>query len=181
MDRKSKFSHVAFALILTIFPGWGHIWIRREYRGLMIFILFFGIANVAFLNQTQDEVLLFDGEFRLALAAAIAVFVFAIVDILRITVWFKGAKIQSRRKNLAQRVVVHYLRSEHGQLEEAVTRLLRIDPADCWALFYLAMSWRDAGETKKARATIKKALRVDRSGYWRDDLRRELQLLKDCG
>ena len=43
MKRHSSATSVVIPLLLSTVPGWGHIWVRRNTRGLALFLLFFSL------------------------------------------------------------------------------------------------------------------------------------------
>ena len=178
MKRLSATFAVLVPLVLSIIPGWGHIWLRRYNRGLAIFLLFFAIVNLELMVFLRGEEADFEATFKYASAAAVGLFVFTIVDVFRITVWLRSNKVLEKRRTSYRRALTHYLRSEYGQARELALRMTRSDPLDVAALFVLGMIQREAGEKKKAIRTFRRALRSPTSEYWNADVQRELKNTK---
>lgn len=177
MTASRSLRRLLIAVILTVVPGWGHIWLHRTTRGLLLFILFFLALNYAIVfGGVLDRIPDFAVNASLAFAAAIVVF--AVVDVVRITIWLDSRAVRARRHALLESAVAHYLRREYAQAEAALRRMLRIDPHDGTALMYLGMVLRATGRRGKAESTFKKVIRDDRSGRWRSDARREIARLR---
>lgn len=179
MGKIASFFRVLFPLVLCVVPGWGHIWVHRYNRGLSIFILFFAIANgliLLILNAATEDYATY---MTLGKAALVGLFVFAVVDIIRITVWLKSKKVANRRRGQYRRSLVHFLRGEYEMAESQANRMIRTDPLDSGALIVLGMIQRESGEPKKALRTFRRGLRAATSEYWHEDLRREIEVTRN--
>ncbi|MCA9319237.1 MAG: hypothetical protein KDB53_00815 [Planctomycetes bacterium] len=177
MKRAGVISGVIVPIALTIVPGWGHIWTRRGFRGFVIFALFAASLDYFLVAKFNLETLPFNPV--IALAIAVAVHVFAFVDILRITFWLRSKTVQRRRSALFRKMVVHYLRGEYGQAQEACEGILRIDPANPAVTMWSGMIARECGRPKVARRLFQQARRNDERGYWKQEVVRELDALKE--
>lgn len=161
-------------LILAVIPGWGHIWVQRPTRGLLLFIPFFGLLNIALMGLLEPVNSPVKPWVSTALALAAALYVFSFLDTIRITIWVKSRRVQKRRSRLLWKAQVHYLKGEHGQATESLQRMLRIHPHDVTALMYSGLIRRDSGDSRAARAAWKKALAHDHEKIWETDIVRLL-------
>ena len=178
MNRIAATCRVLFPVVLSIIPGFGHIWVRRYNRGLALFLIFFGTWNLTPIHYLLADDGEYEGLLKLSHAAVVGIIVFAFVDIIRITVWLKSSKVINRRKSLYRRSMVHFLRSEYGQAEDAASRMIRTDPLDTSALFVLGMIQREGGEFRKALRSFYRAQRSTTEDYWKFDLKREIKATK---
>ncbi|MFT7617720.1 MAG: tetratricopeptide (TPR) repeat protein [Planctomycetota bacterium] len=179
MEKIASFFRVLIPLVLCIMPGWGHIWVHRYNRGLSIFILFFTIGNGLILLILNAATQNYSTLMTVGQAALVGLFVFAIVDIIRITVWLKSKTVANRRRGQYRRSLVHFLRGEYEMAENQANRMIRTDPLDSGALMVLGMIQREAGEPKKALRTFRRGLRAVTSDYWHEDLRREIEVTRN--
>jgi cytochrome c-type biogenesis protein CcmH/NrfG len=178
--RKGAFIPAVLApLVLSLVPGWGHIWLHRPVRGMTLFLLVFGALNLALLMGLGIRVDLPRGLFHPVLAAAAGIYVYSVVDVARLALWTASRSAQAKRQTLFKKVVAHYLKGEHGQAEEAVRGMLRIDPQDTSALVYLGMIHGARGRRGKAIATLKRARRLHSDETTAKDIERELRRLKE--
>ena len=173
--QKGFFRALLIPLILSLVPGWGHIWVHRATRGLLIFVCFFGLANYALMalllaDAAEPPILA-----RPALALAAGVLVFSYIDILRLTLWNRNKRLLARCDGYLRRAIIHYLRDEYGQAEELLLKVLRRRPFDVPALSYLAAVQRGRGAEKKAQESFKRALAAARGGRWEASLRAEIK------
>ena len=161
-------------LILGIVPGWGHIWVQRPTRGLLLFIPFFALLNLALMGMLEPVSSPVKPWVSPAIAMAAALYVFSFLDTIRITIWVKSRRVQKRRSRLLWKAQVHYLKGEHGQAAESIQRMLRIHPHDTTALMYAGIIRRDFGDPRGARAAWKKVLAHDFDDKWKTDINRLL-------
>lgn len=165
-------------IVLSVVPGWGHIWVRRHTRGLAIFLVFFALADIAFLvYQTSEEPVRTDA-MNVGLGLCAGIWTFAMVDIARIAIWLRSTTMRDRRTALFRKMVIHFLRGEHAQAEESIRRMLRINPYDVPALTYLGMVRRDAGRLDEALRAFKKAMRSQPDSGWSAEIEHEIDLVR---
>ena len=169
MSRPGVFTGIVIPIGLSLVPGWGHIWVKRPMRGLILFALFFAALNYGLLaeNDPTDKKPLIDP--TLAYGIAVGGFVFSIVDTTRVTLWLRSKTVQGRRSALFRKMVTHYLRNEYGQADEAVSKMLRIDPDDAGLIFWKGMLQRDVGQRRRAMKSFKRSLATDVDDYWTCD------------
>ena len=161
-------------VILSLVPGWGHIWLRRFGRGLLVFTVFVVAANIA-LMQSLAKTPTHASWIRPALAVAAAVFVFGIADVLRITLRRHVSGTEPRRRKLLTRALGHYVRDENGQAEEVLAKLVRLDTGRPAPWYYLGCVRAERGRLRAAKRAFRTARRVDRRGEWTDEIRLALQ------
>ncbi len=159
-------------LTLALVPGWGQIWVRRPTRGLVLFIPFVILLNIGIMGMLEPVASPVAPWVKPALAMAAALFVFSFVDTIRITIWIESRRVRRRRRRLLWKTQAHYLKGEHGQAAEAITRMLRIHPHDVTALMYQGMIRRDSGDSRRARASWKKARAHDSEKKWQIEIDR---------
>ena len=177
MKRQSPATSVIVPILLSTVPGWGHIWVRRNTRGLALFLLFFSSANFALVRLVSSKADNSALPVQLALAFCAGVLFFTLADILRITLWTRSRRVRGQRATLFKRLLVHYLRKEYGQAKEAAERMLRINPYDTTALIYSGMVHQAMGESRRALQMFRRVLRVDTDGKWAHEATREIQAL----
>jgi tetratricopeptide (TPR) repeat protein len=165
-------------LLLSLVPGWGHIWLRRGSTGLMIFMLFFASLNMAVLigNDLLPAMPKFFG--NLAKATAAATFAFSILDVLRATVWTRSRPVQERRRRILRTAAGHLIRREFGQAEEQLERVLRIDPGDPAAWAWLGSLYSVTGRRREARHAWKQARFYGQTSGWREMINPRLEELR---
>lgn len=178
MSIRGTLDGVVLPLVLALVPGWGHIWLHRKTQGLFLFMLFAAAVNCALVtdlalpSRHQDLVV------RLSWGVAAAILAFSVADVFRSTILRRRPGQRQKRVRYLRKAIMHYLRDEVGQAEEALAKILRFDPRDATALVYLGMLHRDAGRTREAKRAFERALAADQDGRWRVDVRGELAMLR---
>ena len=178
MPRLGLFLRAIIPTVLSVVPGWGHIWVRRHTRGLAIFLTFFAVANAAFLINQLGPQEMRTTAIRIALVICVGLWAFCFGDIIRIAVWLRSHTVQERRAGLFRKMVIHVLRGEHAQAEDSIRRMLRIDPYDVPALTYLGIVRRDLGRRDEAVRVLKKALRCRPDAVWTAEIEHEIRLVQ---
>ena len=166
MSRKGLVNGVVLPIALAFIPGFGHIWLRRSLRGLLLFMLFLSSLNYVLWAEILDPEMP-PVSLKFALATAASAWAFSIVDGIRIVVWVRSRSGQGRREASLRKLIGHWMRDELGQADETALRLLRIDPIDPEAMVWSAVVHRDLGKAKEARRLLRRARRIDRAGHWR--------------
>ncbi|MEZ6195000.1 MAG: tetratricopeptide repeat protein [Planctomycetota bacterium] len=157
-------------VVLSIVPGWGHIWLRRGSTGLMIFMLFFAAINLALLTSARILPDLSPVLGRIAYATAASAFAFSVLDVLRATIWSRSRPVRERRRRILRRAIAHSIRGEDGQAQEQLEHALRIDPNDPAAWAWLGALLERGGRTKDARRALKRARFLGAEAGWREVL-----------
>ena len=163
------------ALLLSVIPGWGHVYWGREISGLAAFTAF-AAAGFAFLNG----LFIYLGEGKGALiwvsaSLAIGLLVGAWVDLLRRTSprWVK-AEEEERQKNMRSGTVA-YLRGDHETAGNCFASCVKADPSDVEALFRLGIVCARSGDLKRAKSSLRRVKRYDVEGKWGWEVEMELK------
>jgi tetratricopeptide (TPR) repeat protein len=166
------------ALLLSLVPGWGHVYWGRERLGLTIFtaaaVAGFALLNGLFIFQGA-------GKSELTWTAGIIfalIFVATWLDLLARTSLSRVRREDESRERWLEEGTLAYLRND---LEEAVARFsccLSLDPHDVEALFRLGVVAARRGDHRQARRWFAKTLRHDLEEKWQWEIQRELQRLQ---
>lgn len=162
------------AALLTLVPGWGHVYWGREVRG-MFFFTAFAVAGFAFLNGlflylgAGRSVLIGTGGGVLLVAT-----LWAWIDILLLTSPRRSQAYEGFRMKALQQGTLAYLQGDLAAAKAAFADCLRQDPADVEALFRLGVVTARAGEAREARALLRRASRLDLDEKWTWEIEREL-------
>jgi cytochrome c-type biogenesis protein CcmH/NrfG len=165
------------ALLLTLIPGLGHVYWGREGQGLRLFTLA-ALAAFVLLNAA----LIYVGSWRSILLVAATLGVVLVVlwcwlDILRLTAGDRvHADIQVRQEALWEGTLA-YLKNDLPAARARFEACVRRDPTDVEALFRLAVVTARSGDGRRARALLRRTLRLDRDGTWEWEVGRELARL----
>ena len=165
------------ALLLSLIPGWGHIWVNRPTRGLLLFVPTVALLNICLMGMLEPVTSPMAPWVQPALALAAALYTFSFLDTVRITIWLQSRRVMKRRSRLLWKAQVHYLKGEHGQAIESVKRMLRIHPYDVTALMYSGLIRSASSDHRGARAAWNKAKLHDDDKIWTADIDRLLMSL----
>jgi tetratricopeptide (TPR) repeat protein len=168
----------ALALVLTLLPGWGHVYWGRELLGTVIFTVaaaaFFGLVNGLFIVLGAGRTVLAQG----SAALLTGVVGYAWADILRRTSPNRlQAEESHREKSLIEGMIAH-LRGEHERAGQLFLSCLKADPTDVEALFRMGMTTARAGRREEAIRWLRRTRRNDLEGKWRWEVERELASLR---
>jgi len=165
-------------LILSVIPGFGHLYLGRHWRGLVVFAVFALAANGMYFahEMAPDETGVY--VFSLCRGAAVAMIAYSLLHVAYLSRRFE-------RKPLAERKDYHFKRGQlqyvGGAFDEAASEfltVLKLDPMDVDARFHLAMSYRALGRRRDAEKTFKRCLADDLDGKWRWEIKVELKALR---
>ena len=166
-----------FAVLLSLVPGWGHVYLGREARGLVLFTVFaiggFGLLNglLLYIGWGRSFVLAASG------FTALAVWVWACVDIIRLTSPVRRHAEEEDRLKALREGTVRYLRGDLEDAKRAFGRCLKKDPGDVEALFRLGILCARSGDSRGARTYLRRASKLDLDGKWVWEIQRELARL----
>lgn len=168
----------SLALILSLVPGWGHVYFGRETLGLIIFTLF-AVAGFGFLNG----LFLYLGSWGSFLIVSSAVLFVLVatgswVDILRITSSRQVSAEEASREAHLRRGTEAYLQGDLTQAGTLLRACVRADPFDIEALFRLGVVCARSGDLLHARTCFRRTLKHDPEEKWRWEVGRELEALK---
>ena len=183
------------ALALSLVPGWGHVYWRRETLGLLLFTV-----GATFAFGWINAVWIYRGEGRelLAWVAGIlflATWAFAWIDLYLRTAPARLARDAESRALFLEQGTIAFLRGDFENAEVNFRGALQLDPQDVEALFRLGITlsrWaqrearaeRVGGEPGReseleARAirVLHRTLRHDVEEKWRWEILREIDAL----
>lgn len=168
----------SIALALSLVPGWGHVYLGRERRGLALFTL---TAVLAFLSF--NLILVYAGEYRmfLARAAAIAAGLVWIAGIVEVWQWTAPRRLretEERKAAFLRSGMVAYLRGELDGAEEDFRACLRLDVQDPEAILRLGVVAARRGQIRQARRLLRRAGLLDLDEKWHWEISREIQSLR---
>lgn len=166
------------ALILSLVPGWGHVYLGRERAGLCLFTLaaisLFGMLNI---------LLVYSGEHRLLLArsaggGAVFSLLLSVVDVLRRTSPSRLRRIDDEKARLLRGGMIAYLRNDLEGAEETFRACLRLDGQEVEALLRIGVVTARRGAARRARRWLRRARRMDLDEKWGWEIERELEALR---
>ncbi len=153
-------------LLLSVVAGMGHLWEGKDLKGLGLFALFAaGLAGVL------EGLVLWagPGKFEISIVAGIVVvcvWVYSIVDVLKLTYGPWREKIRLTRSEHLRRGILSFLKGEHQIAEQEFLANLRLEPGDPESLFRLAVLSRMRGEIGRARRYLRALKRTDVDEKW---------------
>lgn len=171
----------SLALVLSVLPGWGHVYWGREFFGLFLFTLFticaFAIVNGLLLDLGRWKAALVWG----GAAGAAGCAAWAWTDILRRTSPARLREEASLRERQLKEGMLAYVRGDHEAAKKLFFECARRDPSDVEALFRLGMAYARAGEREAAIRWLERTRRRDFQGKWAWEIRVELARLRSGG
>ncbi|MBN1442825.1 MAG: tetratricopeptide repeat protein [Planctomycetes bacterium] len=170
--------HRLVALLLSIVPGWGHVYWGREILGLGIFTAC-AVLGFVFLNAK----LIYRGEGRDAIlwisgALSLLAFGAAFIDLALRTSPPRVRREQEARERLLHQGTIAYLKRDYDNAVVLFRECLRIDPQDVDALFRLGVAFARRGDADQARRWLRNAIRLDLDEKWHWEAQREIALLE---
>jgi tetratricopeptide (TPR) repeat protein len=168
----------ALALILSLVPGWGHVYLANERLGLCLFTL---AAIAAF--GVIDLLLLYQGVHRLFLARSIAaagilIWLVSFADVWRRTSPARRQRLGEEKARLLRLGMIAYLRDDLEAAEEAFRACLSLDHQDVEALMRLGVVLARLGQVRAARRWLGRARVFDFEDKWKWQIGRELESLR---
>ncbi|MBI5368890.1 MAG: tetratricopeptide repeat protein [Planctomycetes bacterium] len=166
------------AILLSVLPGLGHILLGRCVRGLVLFTAFAFFANAwgvaPYVWPAGDEPVSRPG----LLAAAAVIWLYTMLDAMRIVYWRERASLARRKKNLFHDALVDYMKGDLRAARRVLRRVLRLDRDDPNAHFLLGIVYQGEGKRWRARRALKRSLVLDESRRWAWEVSRALEELK---
>jgi hypothetical protein len=168
----------ALALVLSLIPGWGHVYLGREKIGLLLFTLVV-LSVFAIVNS----LLVLEGSWRIWLArpaaGAAAVFWLAgILDVLRLTSPRRLQRIEEQKKELLRSGMISYLKDEMESAESSFRSCLKLDGQEVEALVRLGIVLARSSRPARARSLLRRARALDLEEKWSWEIERELRGLR---
>ena len=172
-----RYSRV-LAVLLSVVPGWGHVYLGLEAAGFLLFALealsLFGVLNLALSYQGGHRLLLG----RVALSAAVFFCLYSILDVCRRTSRRRFDRLTEAKRLLLREGMVAYLRGDLSGAEREMRAALRLDSREPESLVRLGIVLARAGQPRAARRQLRRARRQDFDAKWWWEIDRELTLLR---
>lgn len=170
-----KTSTKVSALILSLMPGLGQILTGRYWRGMVLFfsLLIFVDLALIILPCVWGYTQIRDISLALLVSAGI-VWLYNMVDILRIIWWRERRSFQEKKKPLFQEALALYLRNDLGGALKKFRQILGLDRDDSDALFYVGMVFKNQAKLKRARRYFTRCLLLDETEKWSWEVEQEL-------
>ena len=168
----------ALAIVLTVVPGWGHVYWGLEKLGLALFTLF-AVSAFAVANASLVALGAWSGPL-LAVTAIVCglLWGYAFVDILRRTSARRLADEEAQLRDLLVQGVIYYLHDELEKSTGLFQQMVRLDPLDFEARFRLGVVASRLGDAKGARRWFQQAAKHDVEGKWAWEIRHERDRLR---
>jgi len=163
MKTKTKIS----AGILFIIPGLGQILTGRYLRGFILFFSFVILIDLSLVilpfvwENYQIEAVR-----PVFIIAAVIIWFYNIIDILRIIWWRERENLQKRKITIFQKAFTMYLQDNLIEAEKILRSLLKMDRDDVDTLFYLGVISHRQGKRGRARSYFNKLLQLDETQKW---------------
>jgi hypothetical protein len=175
--NSSRHSRV-LAMVLSLFPGWGHVYLGRERAGLVLFTLVVASAFVM-----VNSLLVLSGPWRIwlsrpAAAAAILLWAVGVADIVRLTSPRRRRRIEEEKKELLRAGMIAYLKDDLEAAESAFRACLKLDSHEVEALVRLGMVLVHRSRPGRAKAYLRRARALDMEEKWIWEIERDLLKLK---
>ncbi len=161
-------------MVLALIPGWGHIYLGKEFQGLVLFTLT-AASGFAWLNSLwiylgahQPAVFFTAGFFTMAFC------LYSLVSVFRATAPWRLERLERQRNQLLWEGMLGFLRSEYQAAEEKFIEGARLDPLDPEPLWRAGIVAARSGSPNAARRLLLKARRLDLEGKWRWEIEQEL-------
>ncbi len=168
----------AVALLLSVVPGWGHVYWGRESVGLVLFTVVavcgFAFLNASFIYQGPGRgVFLWTSGILLC-----TTFVSSGADLFLRTSRERQGRERESRERLLHQGTIAYLKNDFRDAVVLFRECLRINPQDTEALFRLGVTFTRSGERQQALRHLRKAMRFDFDEKWHWEIGREIYRLK---
>jgi hypothetical protein len=166
------------ALVLSLVPGFGHVYLGRERAGLALFTLAavggFLVFNAFLVLESPHRL----DVARASAAATAALWLGAIAHVVYLTSPRRQRRVEEEKVNLLKSGMIFFLRDEMEAAETAFRTCLKLDRGDVEALVRLGVLYARRGQAGPARRTLRRARSVDVEGKWSWEVERELQDLR---
>lgn len=167
-----------FAVIATlVFPGAGHLLLRRYLRGAVIAGLFAASADVLLLVAFRWDGGMESATVRVAFGALAALWVYALADLLLRLKTTHSKEFRPRKDALLHQAQIAWMKNDHDQAERLIRDILRMDERDVAAWVHLGKVQKSRGCLREMRRSFRAALNLDDGEAWHWDLSRELGLI----
>lgn len=155
------------ALILAVIPGLGHLYLGRQWRGLMVFALFALAANGMYAAGLMGDREIGIYVFSLCRGAAVAVWLYSLLHVAYLSGRFEPARVGERKDYHFKRGLTQYLSGAFDAAKAEFLTVLKLDPMDIDARFHLAMTHQALGQRRRALRAFKRCLADDLDAKWK--------------
>jgi tetratricopeptide (TPR) repeat protein len=166
------------AFLLSLVPGWGHVYLGRERVGLAIFSLTaasaFLLLNVVLIGRGGRTSLSW-----VAGAAVVLFWAFGIADVWRRTSPARLKRIEERKSAFLRSGIIAYLRDDLAAAQADFRACLKLDSQEPEALLRLGVVLSRQGAIRSARSFLRRARALDLEEKWRWEIERELESLRE--
>ncbi len=158
-------------ILSIIMPGFGHLWSGRVAKGALAWAAFLGFALMAYVRGlTLKRGAAGDAAFAALLAAAGAVWAWAIVDALDFTYGLGAHADPDEVDDWLRAGVAALLRGDAEEAVSALERARRLAPREPAAALHLAEAAWVKGDKRKALRALRRCRRLDEGGEWAYDM-----------
>jgi tetratricopeptide (TPR) repeat protein len=172
MEAHSPAARIAACLGFVV-PGAGHVILGRSARGLWLFFWTCFFANAALIAPLFH---VWGGRIdrRGCLVGAVLIWLYSVLDLLRLLVWRHRKKIQEKKREKLLSAFGFYLRGEYARSRGRLKQVLQMDRDDVDAHFHMGMVYKREGMPRLARKHFKLSLSLDPRRKWEEEVKREL-------
>ena len=164
-------------ILLSLIPGWGHIYCAREGRGLVLFTAA-AISGFTLFNAIWNYL----GDLRPVLIVVgalgtLGLLIYSIWDIIRWTSPERLQRIRQLRDRLLWEGSLCYLRADYLTAEEKFLQSAHLDERDVEPYFRAGMAALRRGATLESKRLLQKAQKLDTRLKWQWEIEEELKRL----
>ena len=167
-------------LILAVIPGFGHLYLGRHWPGLAVFAVFAIAVNGMYFAHEMAPDDTVEYVFSLCRGAAIAMLAYSLLHVAYVSRQFERRSVAERKDYHFKRGQQQYVGGAFDEAKSEFLTVLRLDPIDIDARFYLAMSCKALGEGREALKAFRRCLADDLGGKWHWEIETQLKELKEA-
>jgi hypothetical protein len=163
---------------LCLWPGLARLWLRGEFRSLLVAIGFGGLVNGLIVSTlVWPEIAPFS---LWAVGLSFAGLWWLVAGV---AAWWELPELRASTaadpyKGLFTAAQAEYLKGNWIEAEAALRKLLRQSPRDAEAHLLWATLMRRTGRLDKARQTLQDFSRLDAARQWQHEIRTERELVR---
>ena len=162
------------ATATVVFPGTGHLLLRRYLKGSVLAVLFAASADIFLITAFLWPGVGRAGLIVVSLVIMVVVWGYALFDILSRLKVLRAGDFQERKDALLRAAQVAWLRDENVEAERLLKQIIALDDRDVEAWVHLGKVQKSSGRDGEARESFHTALNLDGSRRWHWELMREL-------
>lgn len=165
-------------LILAVIPGFGHLYLGRHWRGLVVFAIFALAVNGMYFAHELGPAETAAYAFSLCRGAAAAMLAYSLLHIAHVARLLARKPVPERKDYHLKRGLTQYVGGAFDGARAEFLSVLKLDPMDIDARFHLGMSCKALGERREAAKAFKRCLADDIDGKWQWEIETQLKELK---